>query len=210
VPVGVEVLNGSVWVSTTSGIVCEIDLTTGATIQSFDMGVGTMESVGSTGDDLLGIAWQGTVLNRYDTNGNFIGSTNIPSAQSSTGLDTSSSTIFIGDYGTGNVNTFDMAGNPLAVLPTGVGNSALSGLAYDPGSQGNLCLSGGIGRYNGNIMNTGNAGSFSLQLDLPNTPTPGGNVPVLAGQTWYFQCWFRDNNPGQTSNFTDGICITFN
>ncbi|MCP3919930.1 MAG: hypothetical protein GY711_30745 [bacterium] len=26
---------------------------------------------------------------------------------------------------------------------------------------------------------------------------------VLAGETWFFQCWYRDNNPGPTSHFTD-------
>ncbi|MFT5291611.1 MAG: hypothetical protein ACI82F_003696, partial [Planctomycetota bacterium] len=39
-----------------------------------------------------------------------------------------------------------------------------------------------------------------------NTPT--GVVFVMAGQTWNFQCWSRDNNPGPTSNFTDAVSIT--
>ena len=46
-------------------------------------------------------------------------------------------------------------------------------------------------------------------LDLANTPTPMGNVSVLAGQTWNFQAWYRDNNPGPTSNFTDAVSVTF-
>jgi hypothetical protein len=89
-------------------------------------------------------------------------------------------------------------------------NSQSQGFVTPPGSQGNLCLSGLIGRYNASIMNSGNAGAISLQLDLTNTPTPNGLVAIQAGETWYFTCWFRDNNPGQTSNFTDGIGITFN
>jgi hypothetical protein len=89
-------------------------------------------------------------------------------------------------------------------------NGPAQGMVNPPGSQGNLCLSGGIGRYNANIMNSGNAGSIALMLDLPNTPTPGGNVAIQSGETWNFQAWFRDNNPGQTSNFTDGLVITFN
>ena len=35
------------------------------------------------------------------------------------------------------------------------------------------------------------------------------NLAVQAGETWLFQLWFRDVNPGNTSNFTDGIAITF-
>jgi hypothetical protein len=35
-------------------------------------------------------------------------------------------------------------------------------------------------------------------------------VQVLAGQTWNFQCWFRDAVGGvATSNFTDGLSILF-
>ncbi|MDA1264725.1 MAG: PPC domain-containing protein [Planctomycetota bacterium] len=88
-------------------------------------------------------------------------------------------------------------------------NSMTQGFAMPPGSQGNLCLSGGIGRYNAFIMSTGATGEFSLQLDLTDTPAPGGHIAIQAGETWYFQTWFRDNNPSQTNNFTDGICIVF-
>ena len=81
-------------------------------------------------------------------------------------------------------------------------------IANPGGSQGNLCLSGNIGRLNRQVQNSGAAGSFTIQVDLMNIPT---NPPqsVMAGQTWNFQAWFRDNNPGPTSNFTDGVSITF-
>ena len=88
-------------------------------------------------------------------------------------------------------------------------NSMSQGFVIPPGSQGNLCLSGAIGRYKQDIMNSGAGGEFSLQLDLANTPTPGGPVAIQSGETWYFQAWYRDNNPGATSNFTDGVSITF-
>lgn len=54
------------------------------------------------------------------------------------------------------------------------------------GSLGNLCLNGGIGRYValGQLKNSGATGSFSLALDLTQTPTPMGLVSVAAGQTW--------------------------
>lgn len=78
------------------------------------------------------------------------------------------------------------------------------------GSQGNLCLSGSIGRYNAQVFSSGPAGAGELVLDLDNTPTPLGNVAVMAGQTWNFQCWFLDANPTPTSNLTDGLSILFN
>ena len=41
---------------------------------------------------------------------------------------------------------------------------------------------------------------------LPLTGTPFG-APVLAGDTWYFQLWYRD--AGGTSNFTSGVALEF-
>ncbi len=78
-------------------------------------------------------------------------------------------------------------------------------------SQGRLCLGGFIGRYvgPGQIKNSGSAGSFSLAIDLTSMPQPFGNVAVQPGETWNFQAWYRDANPGATSNFTDAVSVTF-
>ncbi|MCB9906336.1 MAG: hypothetical protein H6830_01300 [Planctomycetes bacterium] len=78
------------------------------------------------------------------------------------------------------------------------------------GSAGTLCVGTSIGRYNkiAEIFNSGTLGTGSLVLDLNSTPTPTVPTQVLAGQTWYFQCWYRDT--AQTSsNFTNGVQITF-
>ena len=88
-----------------------------------------------------------------------------------------------------------------------------SGFTTNPGgSQGNLCLSGAIGRYvgPGQIQNSGTAGEISLALDLNQIPQPTGFVSVAAGDTWNFQCWYRDAVGGvATSNFTDGLSVDF-
>jgi hypothetical protein len=86
-------------------------------------------------------------------------------------------------------------------------------IANPAGSQGNLCLGGQIGRYTGpgQIKNSGTTGAFALLLDLTQTPTPTGFVSVTAGQTRYFQSWHRDAVGGNaTSNFTNGLAVTFN
>ena len=85
--------------------------------------------------------------------------------------------------------------------------SQTQGFFNPPGSQGIICLSGTIGRYN-QIANIIQGPCGSLQVDLTAIPV---NPPtaVLPGDTWNFQAWFRDNNPGLTSNFTDGVSITF-
>lgn len=85
-------------------------------------------------------------------------------------------------------------------------------VALPSGSDGNLCVGGSIGRYvgTGQIQNSGSTDSFSLELDLAQTPTPTGLVTVNAGEAWNFQAWHRDTAMGTpTSNFTDGIEITF-
>jgi hypothetical protein len=80
------------------------------------------------------------------------------------------------------------------------------------GSQGNLCLGGSIGRYvgPGQIQQSGSTGTVSLAIDLAQHPTPTGLVGVLPGETWNFQCWYRDAVGGMaTSNFSDGYEVTF-
>jgi len=86
--------------------------------------------------------------------------------------------------------------------------SQTQGFVVGPGgSQGNLCLGGTIGRYVQDVDNSGPAGELLLQIDL--TDMPGPTSSVSSGETWNFQCWFRDMNPNTTSNFTDGVSITF-
>jgi hypothetical protein len=85
-------------------------------------------------------------------------------------------------------------------------------VANPGGSQGVLCLGGSIGRFvgPGQIMNSGAAGSIALQINLTSMPQPTGPVPVVAGETWHFQAWFRDAVGGSaTSNFTNGMTAVF-
>ncbi len=86
-------------------------------------------------------------------------------------------------------------------------NSPTQGFTQPPGSQGNLCLGGQIGRHTAQIGQVAMDGSFSRTIDLTSLPRPvGGPHSVVAGETWNFQLWFRD---GSFSNFTDGLSITF-
>lgn len=92
--------------------------------------------------------------------------------------------------------------------------SMSQGFVSQPGgSQGNLCLSGSVGRFTapGQLMNSGPTGAFELKLDLSQIPTPTGTTSVLSGETWNFQAWTRDTVAGvSTSNLTEGLELTFN
>ena len=87
--------------------------------------------------------------------------------------------------------------------------SAQSGfIANAPGSQGNICLSGTIGRYTSQIGQSTSGGLFTRSLGTSNIPV----IPpasINPGETWYYQLWHRDFNPTPTSNFSRGIAITF-
>ena len=80
-------------------------------------------------------------------------------------------------------------------------------------SVGNLCLGGNTGRYLGvgQIVNSGTTGTLTITVSTDDTPQGAVFVPILPGQTWNFQAWFRDALPGgaPTSNFTDGRSVTF-
>ncbi|MEZ6014407.1 MAG: hypothetical protein R3F49_04785 [Planctomycetota bacterium] len=78
------------------------------------------------------------------------------------------------------------------------------------GSQGTLCLGGEVGRFNAQIVNSGPFGTFGITLDLASLPSPTGAVAAAAGESWHFQCWYRDAVAGAaTSNFTDSVAIDF-
>lgn len=77
------------------------------------------------------------------------------------------------------------------------------------GSAGDLCISGGLGRYNGQVVNSGPAGEAELVMRPDNVPTPSGSTAFAPGDTWNFQCWSRDVANGvATSNFTNAIAVT--
>ncbi len=84
--------------------------------------------------------------------------------------------------------------------------SRTQGFAVGPGgSQGDLCLTGSVGRFNGQIVNSAGIGALEIPVNLHAWPQPTGVIGAVAGESWNFQCWFRDANPTVTSNFSDGI-----
>jgi hypothetical protein len=77
------------------------------------------------------------------------------------------------------------------------------------GSQGAICLGGGIGRYVNLVQSSGSSGSINFPLNLAATPSPNGLISIVAGESWFFQTWHRDANPTVTSNFTNGLEVRF-
>ena len=81
------------------------------------------------------------------------------------------------------------------------------------GSQGDLCIgSTDLGRHMNDILSSGATGTASLVLDLTSIPTANGLTSVIAGETRYWQAWYRDvdGTGAPTSNFSSAIGVTFN
>ena len=71
------------------------------------------------------------------------------------------------------------------------------------GSNGDLCLGEPIGRFAGRTHSfwfAGQDGVISQRYPM-TSPLPGGG-PMLPGETWFFQGWFREAG---SSNWTDAI-----
>ncbi len=94
-----------------------------------------------------------------------------------------------------------------------LGNSVPGSIAMPGDSQGVLCLGAGpdLGRFAAQAQNSGAPGVIGIPVDLGAVPVAAGMPRVIvAGDTWHFQSWYRDQNPGSTSNFTDAVSVTFN
>ncbi len=103
-----------------------------------------------------------------------------------------------------------------------VGTEAQAGI---PISNGQFCLvgSGGIFyRYNvagtsmnsiggfdasGTLVNSVGTSATGTGFDIPSTIT---SFAIMAGDTWHFQCWYRDTLAGVgSSNFSSALSVTF-
>lgn len=102
---------------------------------------------------------------------------------------------------------FDLPTQQFGIFLASRGNSVTPNAG---GSAGNLCLSGGIGRINVSVGNSGATGRREYNLNLNAVPTPGGTSATLPGETWFFQYWTRDVQNGMaTSNYSNAIGVTF-
>lgn len=79
------------------------------------------------------------------------------------------------------------------------------------GSAGLLCLGGGIGRLvaPGQVLSASFTGTVRLSIGTLTLPQPTGSVPVVPGQTWYFQYWHRDLSAAGDSNFSNAVRVVF-
>ncbi len=74
------------------------------------------------------------------------------------------------------------------------------------GGIGNLCLGGQVFRT-GDAQTVITSGPLLIPIDIHGAIDPW---PVVSGETWNFQVWFRDLAAGVvTSNMSDGLSVSF-
>ena len=128
----------------------------------------------------------------------------VPNSTGSVGMLFSSGSLSVADNNFGLV----AANLPFGQFTYFVAGTAETFIANPGGSNGNLCVGGTNARFNraGEIGVPDFLGTFSLNLDLTDFPA-NPTTAVMAGETWYFQAWHREN--GGQSNFTQGLSALF-
>lgn len=80
-------------------------------------------------------------------------------------------------------------------------------------SEGALCVQTSLAQFRGpgEVMPASASGSACLHLDLNAIPTPLGSTAASPGDTFTFQCWYRDQSAtgSPTTNTTNAVEITF-
>lgn len=108
--------------------------------------------------------------------------------------------------------TTSMSANDLVLIGTG-GPTNFFGIFYygpnqiaAPFGDGVRCVgAGGLGVFRLPPVNSGATGVFTSALDHGTTPGP-----VAAGETWNFQCWYRDPTGGPAGfNLSDAASVFF-
>lgn len=120
------------------------------------------------------------------------------------GMDTAGSVVLANDSLT--LRAYSLPSSPQESVGFFLASRTPGQIAGVGGTPGTLCLGGSILRLNGpgQVKVTTN-GAFDVTVQ-PST-FPASARPAV-GETWYFQCWFRDSVLS-TANLTHGISVTF-
>lgn len=134
----------------------------------------------------------------------FVGVTTCASLPNSTGvgafLEGVGSTTVSDQFLVLNVTNIPRNQFGLFVISSSAGSQMLGG-----GSQGLLCVGFPLVRFNAVVSDRGTGvASFAPDLDSIN-----GIGAIQPGESWYFQYWFRDQNPFLTSNTSTALRVDF-
>ena len=107
-----------------------------------------------------------------------------------------------------NYLTLVLEGAPIGSAGMFLVSAAAAGGVVPPGAQGPICLGNPLGRIGASVGAVGVDGILAHEVDLLGLPFVP-NIAVAPGETWHFQAWYRDSNPGPTTNLSDAIAVLF-
>ena len=178
-------------------------------------GTWSIEIYDFVGDDVG--SFTGFTLNGITPNGTIVTSFCVPVSPNSTG----NPAILFGDFtGPGGSLHLEVAQGPpgdFAIMLIGnqTGSLTLGAgfLCMSPFFRYNIAGSpmNSIGQFNAagvwqNLVGTSSIGSG---FDVPDTIPATGSPLIMAGQSWGFQCWYRDSSDPLGSNSTRGLLVGF-
>ena len=113
----------------------------------------------------------------------------------------------------GYLGSTSVSNNDLTLVASGIPTNQFGIFYYGPNAvqvpfgNGYRCVGGSV--YRMNVLQSGATGSYQKNLDFYGSP-PFGAPEVDAGETWRFQCWFRDPPAGgSTFNLTNAVSVDF-
>ena len=74
------------------------------------------------------------------------------------------------------------------------------------GSLGTLCLEMPVLKFTPHVVPIDGAGMVEVPVEFGDLP-PG--VDLLPGDVWNFQLWYRDLNPGMSTNTSNAVEVLF-
>ncbi len=105
---------------------------------------------------------------------------------------------------------FSVEGLPPNQFTLLINGEAAANVPFPAGSLGILCLGGSIGRHKEDLAFSGPQGMTQIPVDLTQIPTPSVPITLQAGETRYFQAWYRDFwNGSSQNNFSDAVEVLF-
>ncbi|MDP6518623.1 MAG: aryl-sulfate sulfotransferase [Planctomycetota bacterium] len=152
----------------------------------------------------------GTLIWEYFTSNTFkirrYGTCDAPTTYCSTAPNSAGSGALIGSSGSTNISVGDFA---LSVTDAPANTPGIfyfgTGQASVPFGDGFRCATGTLSRLS--VLFTDASGSGIYPLDFTDASSPAGSLS--AGDTRYFQFWFRDNAFGGVGyNLSDGLSVT--
>jgi len=78
----------------------------------------------------------------------------------------------------------------------------------NPGGAGTLCLGQPLVRIPGSTRQADMQGNWIVGFDLAAPPISAA-LPIVFGESWRFQAWYRDTNPSPTSNLSEAVEVEF-